>query len=99
MRFIILINLLIALAISQEQYSWMDYSLVEPTEDNNTLESRVTQNIFHHEDHQQCNVYQGKDLTLVKCKDAYEMYQTSQLATQTNTLVNYGREERIYGVR
>jgi len=37
-------------------------------------------------------------MTLVECPEAYELYKTKSLASDRNTLVNYGKQTKIYGV-
>ena len=62
------------------------------------FEFRNTDRIGSIDVHEDCQVFQGDSLTMVKCPEAFELYQTTKLAQDPYELTDYGEALAIRGV-
>ena len=59
---------------------------------------RSTDSIANLSIHEDCGVYQGTGITLVRCPTAFELYSTIKLAQDPHELKDLGETKTIVGV-
>ena len=62
------------------------------------FEFRNTDRIGNVDVHEDCKEYQGDEITLLKCNEAFELYSTLMLAQDPYELTDYGETKALRGV-